>query len=146
MEDPNLSKEPAVVDDPNLSAFEVEYRIDGQLYTKLVYGHNDRPTPSDDDALHYTIWRYMPNGEPVTAFRCRYQDWVATSAPRDLPPTNEEIEQRDALRERADMAEMRAAEAEDRVAALVNQVEELKKAQSRPAASPSPPEPDDVPF
>lgn len=129
------------VEDINLSAFEVSYRCDGELRTELVLGHNDNPTPSDEDALHYTVWRYMPNGERTTAFRCRYNDWVATAAPRELPPTRDEVERRDAI-DRADMAEMRALDAKAQLEHMQARVEELEKALRAQRV----PGPDEVPF
>lgn len=143
------------MDDSNHSIFEVKYYADGQLCTAVVEGHDDYPTPHDDDAMHYNLWRYTPDGQVVSAFRCRYTAWVSTSAPRDVPPTRKEIEERDALRERADLAELRLADAEQRAAAaekraseLLERVEELEaqlQEQVRPRPV-SPPEPNDVPF
>jgi hypothetical protein len=132
----------AMAEDADLLTFEVKFYADGQLCTAVVEGHDDYPTPHDADAMHYNVWRRMWDGQFATAFRCRYSDWVATYAPRDVPPTREEIEERDAIRDRAHVAEFRATEAEQRAAnaeqraaELVQEVEKLGaevQAQARP--------------
>lgn len=120
-------------EDVNLSHYTVTYfNRHGEERKDPVSGHNDCV---DEETGYYTIWRYMPNGERVNAFRCRLDAWESTAA-SDSQAEVQELRRANAeLQDSVHIAHATAAQAENRVQELASRLAKLEG-----------PSPQDVPF